>query len=75
MTRQSDEATLRFRCAACGGLFRVPEHPGSHREDERRWTRIGGRIYCEPCARERHHRTRNIDGLLGPTTIQQNQTI
>ena len=73
MTRQSDEATLRFRCAACGGLFRVPEHPGSQREDERRWTRIGGRIYCEPCAHNRHHRTYDITGLLGETVVHRTE--
>ena len=66
-----DEGEIHFRCAACGGDFCVPEHPGSHRPHERRIVRIGGETWCEPCAKARHHRTHDFAGLLGPQVIIQ----
>ena len=64
-----EDTTIWFVCAKCGGRFRVPEHPGSHRPDERTYTRIGGQVYCTPCARHRHHRSYDLSGLLGERLV------
>ena len=56
---------IRFTCAECGGEFVVPDGPTSTNEESKRraFVRLGGRVVCEVCARERFRRKYNVWGM------------
>lgn len=57
-------ATLTYRCARCGKTFTAPVDGSAYR-GARPCVVIGGRRWCEPCARARYPRRPDPDAPLG----------